>query len=685
MVRIAGAQGYYGDPPEGIVSVLDAEPDFVVCEALSELTLAILQKDRLSDPDLGYTKDLTAYLDLVLGEVAAGRLRFVTNAGGINPRSAARAIQEAARRSGHPELRVGVVEGSDLMPQLGRLRELTDGFPHMRTGERFPFGTPAFATAYLGAGPIAAALDAGASVVVTGRVADAALFLGCLIHAYGWQMDDWDRLAAGTVVGHLLECSTQVTGGNLSGPWRAVPDPALLGYPLAEVNENGDAVIFKGSGGGLVNFETVRQQLLYEVEDPRNYLAPDCIADFTSATIKDLGKDEVRISGVKGKPPTASYKALLCGMGGYLGEARVAFAWPDAATKAFFAKDIVLARASSYISAEEGDEVHWEIFGAAKGGAIAGIAGPEAQPIIDELLYEPLADQPSEVVLRVALRTQDKTKADRFQREFNKLGLSGPPGLYGVGRGGSGVSRLLHLWPTLVPKDAVDESVEVRVGTGIVALDRSKGAPGKASSEDVSETISNEISVSAGFSVGGNRAAGKADGGESSKGKVSLADGGEPTEGEVLLADGGEPTEGELPRPGGGLDDKDGPTEPIYLAEFCTARSGDKDDCVNIAVFAPNSEAYDLISRELTAEKVASHLRPLVKGSVARYEAPNVLALNFFCHGALDGGAANSMRSDNLGKAFGSHVLAMRLEIPRPLAERLRSYRRSWLHSGTGS
>ncbi len=495
MVRLAGAQGYYGDSPEGVGPLLAAEPDFVICEALAELTLAILQKDRLEDPSLGYAKDLPLYLKAVLPAVAGkpsdtstgggspathdgpspgpvrslagggaperGRTRFITNAGGINPEGAARVAARIAAEMGYPDLVVGCVVGSDFAHRLDEFREATGGFPHLRTGEPCPFESVAFASAYLGAFPIVEALSAGAEVVVTGRVADAALFLGPLLYSYGWARSDHDRLAAGVVVGHLLECSTQVTGGNLSGPWEEVPDPARIAFPLADVEEDGTAVITKAEGGGVVSFETVRQQLLYEVGDPAAYLSPDCVADFTSVRLEDLGGDRVRVTGARGGPPTDSYKALLCRLGGWLGEARLAFSWPDALAKARLAARVLLERASSYLGPDA--DVWTEFFGAARGGGPGGVLGAASEEDLDELEALPLSEQPSEVIVRVAVRTPDKKVAERFSREANKLGLSGPPGLFGLGRGGGGPSRLLDIWPTLVPKELVDEQVEVRV------------------------------------------------------------------------------------------------------------------------------------------------------------------------------------------------------------------------------
>jgi len=326
-VRVGGGQGFYGDTPRAVAGLLDAGVDYLCLEALAELTLAILQKDRQKDEATGFTRDLPAYLQAALPAVAARRVKLITNAGGINPAAAARATIDTARELGVSGIRVATVLGDDLVPHLDALAE-DSGLTNLDTGTPFSSfpGPVLFAAAYLGARPIVEALAAGADVVITGRVADAALFLAPLVHEHGWAWDDWDRLAAGTLIGHLLECSGQSAGGNLSVDWASVPRPWDLPYPIAEVDADGTACLSKpDTSGGRVTFDTVRHQLLYEVHDPAAYLSPDVVADFTSATFVDEGHDRVRVTGVRGRPATPTYKALLCHHAGWTGEARVAF------------------------------------------------------------------------------------------------------------------------------------------------------------------------------------------------------------------------------------------------------------------------------------------------------------------------------------------------------------------------
>jgi Acyclic terpene utilisation family protein AtuA len=448
-IRIGGGQGFYGDTPTSVEGLLADGLDYLCLEALAELTLAILQKDRARDETRGYTRDLPRYLAPALPAIATGRTKVITNAGGINPAAAARVAIETARAAGVSGITVATVLGDDLMTRLPALHAAGASFEHLDTGAPYDEqpDAPLFAAAYLGARPIADALAQGADIVITGRVADAALFLGPLAHEFGWSWDDWDRLAAGTLVGHLLECSGQTAGGNYSGDWWALPHPWDLPYPIAEVEADGSAVITKpAKSGGRVSFDTVRHQLLYEVHDPARYLSPDVVADFTSAHFGDLGDDRVRVTGVRGTPATDTYKALLAYPAGWAGETRVAFSWPDAhekakATAAIFARRVEMAGLAV-------DEWCFEYWG------VDALGGPTVP--------KPAVEAP-EVVLRAAWRCADQATAARVGRELVPLSLSAPPaGLTGMGRGMAGAaSELLEIWPTLVAKELVDPHVSV--------------------------------------------------------------------------------------------------------------------------------------------------------------------------------------------------------------------------------
>jgi Acyclic terpene utilisation family protein AtuA len=450
-VRIGGGQGFYGDGIPPVSDLLADGVDYLVCEALAELTLAILQKDRQRDEALGYTRDLPLYLQSALPFVLEGRTRFITNAGGINPVAAGRAAIAASRAAGAEGtgLRVATIVGDDVRARAGEL-DIPDASGAL------------FASVYLGARPIVEALDAGAQVIITGRVADASLFVAPLVHEFGWAWDDWNRLAAGVAVGHLLECSGQVTGGNYSGRWwegwpgagtgggaGAGGGAGRIGFPIAEVEPDGSAVITKPRGtGGRVSFDTVREQLLYEVHDPGRYLNPDVVADFTSLALTDEGADRVRVAGARGLPAPSTYKGLVCTPAGWAGECRLAYTWPDAEAKARAALGFVRARAEADgVPVEEWCE---EYFG------VNAYGGPTVEVPEDW--------QPPEVIGRLAWRCADAGEAARPGRAIGVLGLSGPPGISGVGRGGAGKpTQLLAVDPFFAERDIVDKGVRIEI------------------------------------------------------------------------------------------------------------------------------------------------------------------------------------------------------------------------------
>ncbi len=437
-VRLGGGQGFYGDGHGPVDDLLAAGVDYLVCEALAELTLAILAKDRLRDETLGFTRDLPLYVAQAAPYLLDGRTKLITNAGGINPVAAGRAVTQLAREAGAGGLRIATVVGDDVRPRAAELGLPDDAL---------------FANAYLGARPIVEALAAGADIVITGRVADASLFLAPLVYEHGWAWDDWDRLAAGVTAGHLLECSGQVTGGNYSGAWWENPDPLRIGFPIGEVEEDGTLVVTKPDGtGGRVTFDTVREQLLYEVHDPTRYLNPDATADFTAVAVDDLGDDRVRVSGARGGPPPETYKGLVCTPAGWAGEARFGYSWPDAEAKARAALAFVRDRAEAAGLVVE--EWHEEYFGVnAYGGDTVDLSERAQQ-----------GHEPPEVIGRLAWRAADRDTAASVGRDAGVLGLSGPPTITGTGRARDGKpTQLLAVEPFAVDRDSVDAGVRVDV------------------------------------------------------------------------------------------------------------------------------------------------------------------------------------------------------------------------------
>ena len=345
---IGGAAGFAGDRTDAAGPLVEAlaacdGPRFLMFETLAERTLALSQLERRQDASRGYNPALDRFLKPILARCLEASVKIIGNFGAANPRAAAQRIAALARELGLRAPRIAVVAGDDLLGSLSpaELAVRETGSALLRQGRPI-----ISANLYLGAQPIAQALERGAEIVVTGRVADSALALGPLLHVFGWRPDDWDRLAAGTLVGHLLECGAQVTGGYFSDPGvKDVPDLAEVGYPIAEVDARGDVVICKPAGtGGRVDRLTVIEQLLYEIHDPSAYLAPDVVLDLTDVTVEETGQDRVRVSGARGKPAPETLKAIVCVDSGVLGEAEISYAGPNAAARAGQAADIVLQR-----------------------------------------------------------------------------------------------------------------------------------------------------------------------------------------------------------------------------------------------------------------------------------------------------------------------------------------------------
>jgi hypothetical protein len=448
-VRIAGGLGFYGDSWHPIrASIERGNVQYVASDHLAELTLAILQKDRQRDPNLGYTRDLVPMLMDLLPIAIPRGIKFILNAGGLNPMGAREILLSALKKYGL-KLKVGVVLGDAVLQRLDELQQAGVSLAHMDTGEDIDTIRERllFASAYLGARPLVEALDAGADIVLTGRVADAALFLAPMVHELGWRWDEWDKLAQGIVIGHLLECSGQATGGNFGGDWRSIPDLAHIGYPIAEVWENGDALVTKAPGtGGRVNFDTLREQLLYEVHDPCHYLTPDVDVDMTTLHLEEIGPDEVRVIGATGRPAPEMLKIVAGYEDGVMGQAMMGYAWPDALAKAQAAAQIIQQQMLE--SGLQAEETIVEYLG------YNSIAGPLADPTHIEDL--------NEIYLRIAVRCKDKKEAAKLGRLFPPLALSGPPFIGGAG-GMMDPRGLLGIWPTLAPRSIIEEYVHVSV------------------------------------------------------------------------------------------------------------------------------------------------------------------------------------------------------------------------------
>lgn len=449
MIRIANGQGFWGDSLEAPVEQVRRGPiDYLTLDYLAEVTMSILQKQRSRDPRAGYARDFPATTERILPDILRRNIKIVANAGGVNPAACRDAVLEIVQRfESGSRLKIGVVAGDDI---LGRLDELLDrGIPlkNLDTGEPLRSIRPRVQSAnvYFGAAPIAGALNRGAQIVITGRCTDTGLVLGPLIHAFGWALDDWDKLAAGTIAGHTVECGAQCTGGNCQVDWETLPHMEDVGYPIVEAASDGTFIITKHQGtGGRVTVASIKEQLVYEMGDPREYITPDCIADFTTIQLREAGPDRVHFSGIKGRPATDLYKVSVSYSSGFKATGSLVYSWPDAYRKARTA-DAILRKRLERLGLRF-DHVLTEFVGAnACHGPLAG---------------EPTPDAP-EIEMRIGVRSNNKAAVERFTREIAPLVLNGPPTATGFAGGRPKVEEIVGYWPALIPKSAVAPEVSI--------------------------------------------------------------------------------------------------------------------------------------------------------------------------------------------------------------------------------
>jgi hypothetical protein len=442
MIRIANGQGFWGDWLEAPVRLVEDGPiDYLILDYLAEVTMSILQKQKAADANRGYASDFPPLIGRIARQLREKKIKVVANAGGVNPVACAHAVLAAA-----PELKVAVVLGDDLFGRLDELLAAGHEMRDMDTGEPLANVRDRIlsANAYIGAFPLAEALATGADVVIAGRCTDTALALAPMIHEFGWAADDFDKLAAGTIAGHILECGAQVTGGNCQADWKSIPDLANIGYPIVEAQADGTFVVTKHSAtGGRINLHSVKEQLLYELGDPTRYLTPDCVADFTSIQLRADGENRVRFSGIRGGARPATVKLSISFANGWKAIGTIVYTWPDALEKAKLADAIVRQRLSGL--GLRFDEIHTEFFG------VNACLGPVA----------PVVSEPAEVQLRIGVRGHDRNAVDRFTREVIPLVLSGPPGATGYGEGRPAVRQIVAYWPALLPLEEIATRVEV--------------------------------------------------------------------------------------------------------------------------------------------------------------------------------------------------------------------------------
>ncbi|HUL48969.1 MAG TPA: acyclic terpene utilization AtuA family protein [Gemmatimonadales bacterium] len=450
VVRIASGQGFWGDWLEAPVRQVEGGPiDFLMMDYLAEVTMSILQKQKSRDPTLGYARDFVQSMERILPHAIERGVRVTANAGGVNPRACAQAVGDAARRLGLTgKVRLGIVSGDDLLDRLDQLTRDGHALANLDTGRPLSDVRERVvsANAYLGAAPLVEALRRDANIVITGRVTDTGLTLAPMMHAFAWRADAWDLLAAGTVAGHVIECGAQCSGGNCLADWQSVPDLANVGYPIVEASPDGTFAVTKHAGtGGRISVASVTEQLVYELGDPRAYITPDCVADFTTIRLEQAGPDRVRFSGIKGRAATDKLKVSIAYFYGYKAVGTLVYAWPDAYAKAEAADRVVrerLARLGLRFEA-----LRTEFVGA------DSTHGPLATRELDRNALP-------EVQLRIGVRARERDPVERFTREIAPLVLNGPPSVTGFAGGRPKVEEIIAYWPALIDKRVVTPCIE---------------------------------------------------------------------------------------------------------------------------------------------------------------------------------------------------------------------------------
>jgi hypothetical protein len=442
MIRIANGQGFWGDWLEAPVRLVeDGSIDYLVLDYLAEITMSILQKQKQADPNLGYARDFPPLVARLAPRIRERNVKVIANAGGVNPVACAREVARLA-----PGLKTAVVLGDDVFLRIDEFLSKGYEMRDMDSGAALSTirGRILSANAYIGAFPLAEALATGADIVIAGRSTDTALTLAPMLHRFGWSAEDYDQLAAGTIAGHIIECGAQCTGGNCQVDWQTIPNMAAIGYPIVEAEPDGTFSVTKHrKAGGRINTHVIKEQLLYELGDPQNYITPDCIADFTSIRLEDADPDRVRVSGIRGgsRPPTL--KLSISYAVGWKAIGTLVYSWPQALEKARAADRIVRQRLEDLGLSFE--EIYTEFFG------VNACFGPAAPPNPD----------PPEVQLRIGVRGGDRKAVDRFTRELVPLVLNGPPGATGYGEGRPAVREIVAYWSALVPRQEISTQVEV--------------------------------------------------------------------------------------------------------------------------------------------------------------------------------------------------------------------------------
>jgi len=443
-VRIGSGQGFWGDSPNAAIHLIkEGNIQYLGCDYLAELTLSIMQRQKLKNPKAGYARDFINLMEIIAKESKEKNIKVISNAGGMNIVEAVKQLSNIVKEQNIPNYKIGYVLGDDIKDQLPNLIKEGLEFRNIDNGRKIDeiIDKIVNVNAYFGYEPIKDCIEMGADTIITGRATDSALFLAPLAYEFGWRNNEYDHLARGIMAGHMLECGGQASGGNFDYDWRSVPDMDNLGFPIAEITKDKFYLTKADNCGGLITEQTAKEQILYEIHDPSNYMTPDVNVDISQVKIEEIGKDLVEISDIKGKPSSDQYKLSIGYHAGYKVVTHLAFAWPDAYEKAQYAADIIMKKMKrKNLKAED---IRIDYIGL--NSLHLGVANM-SEDIINNL---------NEVVLRIAIRTLEKEEAEKIVPEIAPLQLNGPPGASFFG-GRARVQEVIGLWPTFVPKEAVN-------------------------------------------------------------------------------------------------------------------------------------------------------------------------------------------------------------------------------------
>ncbi len=608
-IRVAGASGFWGDSSIAVPQLLRAEDiDYIVFDYLAEITMSIMARARAKDASLGYATDFVGTIARHARAINERNIKIISNAGGVNPRACARALEAKLAEAGL-KMKIAVVLGDDLTNRADEFRAA--GIREMFSGAEMPENLWSM-NAYLGAAPIAAALDRGADIVITGRCVDSAVTLGACMHAFGWRTHELDRLAAGSLAGHILECGAQATGG-LHTDWEKTGDWADIGYPIADIAPDGSFVLSKPAGtGGLVNFATVAEQMLYEIGDPRAYVLPDVTCDFTEVRIDEIGSDRVRVSNAKGRAATDTYKVSATYQDGYRVGAYLTIGGIDAARKAEKVADAVIRRCGTILKAMNAapyTETSVEVLGA------EASYGPHSR-----------AREAREVVLKLAAKHPDPKPLELMVRELTSSGTSMSPGITGMGGNRAKVSPVVRLFSCLVPKDKVPIAIEVDgVQMSFANVIPHPQEARSAVSKDAAAAPVNEASF------------------------------------ETIAS--------QSPQ------DEGGTTVPLIALAWARSGDKGNNSNIGVIARKPEylPVIRRALTCDAVANYFAHHLEGKTSEPVERFDVPGIRAVNFVLHDVLGGGGIASLRNDPQGKGFAQMLLDFPVPVDPKLASELAS------------